>query len=103
MSVYVGIGASAGGLKVLEKLVENLPVNSEYVYIIVQHLDATKKSSLADILSRHATIPVSDAGIDCKFLTNHIYIIPPKYNLVVKNHSLALQEHPMSSQYYSNI
>ncbi len=92
MPIYVGIGASAGGLKALEKLVGNLPVNSEYVYIIVQHLDSNKKSSLSDILSRYTAMPVLDADVECKFLSNHIYIIPPQYNLIVKNHRLTLQE-----------
>ena len=97
MSVYVGIGASAGGLKVLEKLVGSLPVNSEYIFIIAQHLDANKKSSLADILSRTSAIPVLDADVECKFFTNNIYVIPSQYNLVVKNHRLVLEEQSTGS------
>ena len=60
-TIYIGIGTSAGGLHALEQLVGKLPTNMGYVYIIAQHLDASKKSSLVEILSRFTTIPVLQA------------------------------------------
>jgi two-component system CheB/CheR fusion protein len=92
MSVYVGIGTSAGGLNALEKLVKNLPAYSQNVYFIVQHLPMGIKSNLANILSRFSPIPVLDATPKSTFETNSIYIIPPSHNLVVKKHRLVLEE-----------
>jgi two-component system CheB/CheR fusion protein len=42
-TIYVGIGASAGGLKALQEFVARLPENSNMVYIIAQHLLSDKK------------------------------------------------------------
>jgi two-component system CheB/CheR fusion protein len=92
MSIYVGIGTSAGGLKALEILVSHLPAHSNYVYFIAQHLPANKKSSLAEILSRATLLPVLDTTPDTVFQDNHIYIIPPSYNLVVQNKRLFLEK-----------
>jgi len=92
MIKYIGIGASAGGLKVLEEFVSNLPIKSHSIYIIAQHLDKNKKSSLAEILSRYTTLEVLEIDNACNFSPNRIYILPPKYNLILKNNHLELSE-----------
>ena len=48
--LYVGVGASAGGLDAIEKLLSNIPENSGMAFIIVQHMDPTHKSGLVNIL-----------------------------------------------------
>mgnify|MGYP001057872304 CR=1 FL=1 len=48
----VGIGASAGGLEALEKVVSNLSKNSNLALVIVQHLAPDTESLLAEILQR---------------------------------------------------
>lgn len=40
----IGIGASAGGLEALQKLLTALPSNTGYPYIIIQHLSPDYKS-----------------------------------------------------------
>ncbi len=93
----MGIGTSAGGLKALEELVSSLPINSQYSYLIAQHLNKDKKSSLVEILSRFSTLPVLNAPKSCEFATNHIYIIPPNYNLAISEDTLCLEEVSKSS------
>lgn len=44
----VGIGASAGGLEALQKLLEALPSNTGFPFIIVQHLSPDYKSLLSE-------------------------------------------------------
>jgi two-component system CheB/CheR fusion protein len=39
----VGIGASAGGLEALEQFLGHVPADSGMAYVIVQHLDPTRK------------------------------------------------------------
>ena len=51
--LYVGIGASAGGLDALQRFLSNIPENSGMAFIIVQHMDPTHKSGLVNILSRY--------------------------------------------------
>ena len=91
-SIYIGIGTSAGGLHTLEKLLSGLPTKMNYVYIIAQHLSPDKNSLLAHILSKSTTMPVKEATIECKFSSNHIYIIPASYNLTIKKHHLVLEK-----------
>ncbi len=89
---YVGIGASAGGLKAFEIFVSLLSKDNNYVYIIAQHLDPTKKSSLSLILSRYTTLKVHEIEKNTIFSPNNIYIIPAGYDLVYAHHRLVLQE-----------
>ncbi|WP_152183060.1 PAS domain S-box protein [Sulfurimonas indica] len=90
--IYVGIGASAGGLQALKKLVSKLPGTFNYVYIIAQHLDPNKKSSLTEILTKYANMPVETITQNTKYSANHIYIIPPGHNIIYKKHHLYLQK-----------
>ena len=54
----VGIGASAGGLEALQKLLRALPPNTGFPYIIVQHLSPDYKSLLGEILAKYTDMPV---------------------------------------------
>lgn len=54
----VGIGASAGGLEALQKLLSALPANTGFPYIVVQHLSPDYKSLLGEILSKYTDMPV---------------------------------------------
>lgn len=92
MSVYVGIGASAGGLEALTQIVQNLPQKSGFVFIIAQHTNPNKPSALIKLLSEQSTLPVSEANQQCDFQPDHIYVIAPSYNLVYKDNHLALQK-----------
>jgi two-component system CheB/CheR fusion protein len=92
MSIYVGIGTSAGGLRVLQELVAHLPAQVAYTYFIAQHLPVGTKSALSTILSRSSPMPVLDATPGAAFEDNHIYIIPPSHNLIVQNNKLVLEE-----------
>ena len=46
----VGIGASAGGLEALEQFLENVPPESGIAFVIVQHLDPTRKGIMPELL-----------------------------------------------------
>jgi len=48
--VVVGIGASAGGLEALKRLLPGLPTDAGAGYVVVQHLDPRHPSLLADLL-----------------------------------------------------
>ncbi len=48
----VGIGASAGGLEALEHFLSRVPKNSGMAFVIVQHLDPTRKGIMPELLQR---------------------------------------------------
>ena len=89
----VGIGASAGGLEALQKLLGLLPSNTGLTYVIIQHLSPDYKSLLGEILSKHTKMPVLQAEDDTVIEKNKIYLIPPKYNMELQENKLHLSEY----------
>ena len=73
----VGVGVSAGGLEAFTRLLEKLPGNTGMAFVLVQHLDPTRKSSLADIFSGVTSMPVIEAENKTAVHPDHIYVIPP--------------------------
>src|SRR5271170_315235 len=73
----VGIGASAGGLDACRKLVDALPADSGMAFILVQHLDPTHESMMAELLAGHTAMAVRQATDGMALERDHIYVIPP--------------------------
>ena len=90
--IYIGIGASAGGLESLKILLAHLPIDQEYIYIIAQHLDPNKISSLTKILSSFTDMDVKTISQKHHFLPNSVNVIPAGYNLVEENSKLILEK-----------
>jgi two-component system CheB/CheR fusion protein len=88
----VGIGASAGGLEAFTELLERLPGDTGMAFVLVQHLDPTHQSILADLLSRTTALPVREAQNDMPLEPNHVYVIPPNTTMTVAGEVLKLVE-----------
>jgi two-component system CheB/CheR fusion protein len=73
----VGIGASAGGLEACRRLLATLPVSSNMAFIVVQHMEPTQKSLLADLLRPATAVPVVEATNGMLLERDHVYVIPP--------------------------
>ncbi len=86
----VGIGASAGGLDALTKLIAALPDDGGMAYIIVQHLDPTHKSLMAELLAEHTAMPVLQATEGAVIEPDQIYVIPAGRYLSVGTGALHL-------------
>jgi PAS domain S-box-containing protein len=87
----VAIGASAGGLEACQKLLDALPGKTGMAVLIVQHLDPDHESALADLLSGHTKMKVSQAADAEKIEPDHVYIISPGHQLSVINGHLRLE------------
>lgn len=48
----VGLGASAGGLKPLEQFLSQVPLGTGLAFLVVQHLDPTHETLLAEQIGR---------------------------------------------------
>lgn len=90
--LYVGIGASAGGLDALEKFLTNIPEQGGMAVIIIQHMDPSHKSSLANILSRYTDMNVLQVEDGVQVQPNNIYIIPPNKDMGILDGKLHLME-----------
>lgn len=89
-SIVVGIGASAGGLEAIQELLKKLPDNTGMAFVIIQHLSPDYKSMLSEILCKFTMMPVLQAENNQIMERNTVYLIPPKYNMEVKNGRLVL-------------
>ena len=89
----VGVGASAGGLEALQQFLTFLPANTDMAFVIIQHLAPDHKSMLADILGKYTVMPVTEVQDGIKVERNHVYMIPPKYNIEIIGDALYLREY----------
>jgi two-component system CheB/CheR fusion protein len=87
-----GIGASAGGLEACTKLLMSLPPDTGMAFILVQHLDPTHPSMMADLLAEHTAMTVLDAADGMRVAPDHLYVIPPATYLSVQGGMLRLSE-----------
>ena len=79
----VGIGASAGGVDALVRLVRHLPADLPAAVCVVLHVPATARSLLALILGRHSELPVEVAEHGAPLLAGRVYVAPPDSHLTV--------------------
>jgi chemotaxis methyl-accepting protein methylase/signal transduction histidine kinase len=93
----VGIGASAGGLEAFTKLLKQLPTDTGYGFVLVQHLDPQHESALTLLLSRVTTMRVREAVHNLRVEANNVYIIPPNKILGVVRGVLKLQPRSRSN------
>jgi len=88
----VGIGASAGGLEALESFFHHLPDKSGLAFVVVQHLDPTRKGMLVELLSRATPMKVLQAKDRLRVEPERVYVIPPNKDLSILHGVLHLLE-----------
>ncbi|OKH15907.1 chemotaxis protein CheB [[Limnothrix rosea] IAM M-220] len=98
----VGVGASAGGLHALEAFFECMPGDSGAAFVVVQHLSPDSKSLMKELLERHTSMVVHRVEQGMALGANHIYLIPPGYNLTVRDRHLSLREQESNPRSHSN-
>lgn len=88
----VGIGASAGGLEPLEKFFAEVPKQSGLAYVVIQHLSPDFRSMMDELLSRRTTLPVTVVEDGTEVEPDHIYLIPPKKEMIISSSRLLLRD-----------
>lgn len=88
----VGIGMSAGGLEVATAFLKAMPADSGMGFVIVQHLDPTRGSMLAEILSRETAMPVVQIEDGMPVEPNRVHVIVPAKTLLISDGILRLVE-----------
>ena len=86
----VGIGLSAGGLDALQHFFDTMPPDAGIAFIIVQHLDPTHKSILAELIAHRTKMQVIEIKNGTTILPNCVYVLPPNKELRIKKNSLEL-------------
>ena len=89
------VGASAGGLEALQKLISSIPSTTKNLaLIIVQHLSPNYKSMLVQSLSTQTTLKVIEVKNGTPVIEKCIYITPPDREIVIKKGKLYLSKPP---------
>jgi two-component system chemotaxis response regulator CheB len=80
----VTVGASAGGVEALTKVVAGLPADLPAAVTIVLHVSPTGSSALPEILSRSTDLPVAHARNEEELTAGHVYVARPDCHLLVR-------------------
>ncbi len=86
----VAVGASAGGVETLQRLVSELDGQLRVAVAIVLHLPAGAHSVLPDILRRCSSVPCAHAVDLEPVVAGRIYVAPPDGHLVVEGNHFRL-------------
>ena len=77
----VGIGTSAGGLDALDHFLKSVPKNSRLAFVIVQHLDPTRKGILPELLQKSTGMKVIQVRDRIQIKPRCVYVIPPNKDM----------------------
>ena len=86
----VGIGASAGGLEAFSKVFSALPVDTGMAFVVIQHLDPSHESQLAELLAKTTAMPVKIATESAPVEPNCVYVIPHAAEMTILSGRLHL-------------
>ncbi|HEX9509200.1 MAG TPA: chemotaxis protein CheB [Puia sp.] len=84
------IGASAGGLEAISRLLENLSPSLGMAYIVIQHLSPDHESILPELLEKKTKMKVFQVTDGIKIQADCIYVIPPNAFISIIDGKLTL-------------
>ncbi len=94
----VGIGASAGGLEVLEKFFEKVAEDPGMAFVLVTHLDPNHASVMPELIQKHTGLKVAQVKDGMRIEKNCVYVIPPDRDMGIMNGTLLLTKAKIGSE-----
>jgi two-component system CheB/CheR fusion protein len=101
--LIVGIGASAGGIEAVKKLLHHLTADAGPAYVLVQHLSPQHDSFLAELLDTASEVPVVQATEHMRLVPNRLHVIPPNVQMTLIAGHLHLAPRPQDASRYNPI
>lgn len=95
----VVVGASAGGVEALRRLVRDFPENLEAALFVVLHLPAHAPSMLPNILRRAGRLRTAQAVDGELIQKGRIYVAPPDRHLLIRPGRVQLTTGPTENGY----
>ena len=80
----VVVGASAGGVEALSRILAGLPGTIPLSIVVVLHLPEGRESQLAELFDRKLALAVSEARDKEAIARSHVYFAPPGYHLAIE-------------------
>lgn len=100
----IAIGASAGGIRAIIKVIEGFPENIDAAIMIVLHL--SRKSSaekIIEIFQRHTVLQCEVARDKMEIERGKIYLAQPEHHLLVHSHIMYINNGPEENKYRPSI
>jgi PAS domain S-box-containing protein len=88
----IGVGASTAGLEALEHFLARVPKSSGMAFVIVQHLDPTRKGTMPELLQRNTGMKVIQVRDRALVQPDCVYVIPPNKDMSLLHGVLHLLE-----------
>lgn len=82
------IGASAGGVRALQRFFEHVDDELGLAYVVIIHLSPDHESQLSEILAGRTSMPVVQVGDTPMLEPNHVYVIAPDRELVIEGNNI---------------
>ncbi|HKU23510.1 MAG TPA: chemotaxis protein CheB [Terriglobales bacterium] len=95
-----GVGASAGGMEAFMQLLKALPARPGIAFVFIPHLDPSHKSAMTELLARTTTMPVLEVQHGLRLQRDHVYVIPPNYEMTIADNVLYLSARDRGASHY---
>src|SRR5262245_46856432 len=95
----VVIGASAGGMEALQKLVARLPDDLPASLFVVWHLSPGLSSILPSVLARSGSLPAVQPGDGDRIERGHIYIAPNDHHMLLERDYIRVVRGPKENRF----
>jgi two-component system chemotaxis response regulator CheB len=93
------IGASAGGVEALKRLVAQLPADLPAAVLITLHVWSEGRSILPQILSKAGLLPAEHGSDGEPLQYSRIYVAPPDFHMMVRNGHIELTHGPKENRH----
>jgi two-component system chemotaxis response regulator CheB len=93
------IGASAGGIEALTKLIRTLPKNLPAALFVVLHVPADSPSLLPHILNHNGVLPALHPADGTAITSGQIYVAPPDHHLMVERGHVRVVRGPRENRH----
>lgn len=90
----VAIGASAGGLDAIKRLLGAVEPDKTTAFIVAMHLDPDKQSHLAELLDRATPLEVREGSDGQRIVPGAVYTVPPGRYLSLNDGRLVIDQPP---------
>ena len=97
------VGASAGGVEAMTRLVAGLPADFPGSLFFVLHLPAQASSALPAILSRAGRLPAVHPIDGEPIARGRIYVAPPDHHLIVERGTVRLSRGPRENRHRPSV
>jgi two-component system chemotaxis response regulator CheB len=95
----VVIGASAGGMEALQKLVAGLPPDLPASLFVVWHLSPGLKSMLPSVLNKAGPLPAAHPGDGDRIEPGRIYVAPNDHHMLLEKGYVRITKGPKENRF----